>query len=334
MAEARVAVIDDFHRAFAPTDAIRRLRQRAEVAIFDAPFPSHADMARALRGYPIVIANRERTHFTEAILGQLPDLRLISNTGSHFYHVDVDAATRRGVLLANAPGGSSPSVAELTIAYIIALVRRIPQTNAAMHRGEWPVELYGSVEGKTLGILGMGKIGTRVARAAVALDMRVVAWGPTLTDERAARSGVTRVEIDDLVQSADFVSVHLPLSDLSRSIMSRERIWRMKPSAFLVNTARAAIVDETALIDALRAGRIAGAALDVFLEEPLPRESPLRGMQNVILSPHAGWTTHESYGPWIEMTVENVIAYLDGAPIRIHNPEALAAHAGLPGGRP
>lgn len=320
---SRVAIIDDYHRAFAAAAPVERLRGAAEVAIYEEPFPSQDALVSALRGVETVIANRERTQFTSGLLARLPDLCLISNTGSHFYHVDVQAATERGILLTNAPGGSSPSVAELTMALMVCLVRRIPQTDAAMRRGEWPVRVFGSLQGKTLGILGMGKIGTRVAAIARAAEMDVIAWGPTLSDERASRSGVRRVDLDDLIRASDFVSIHLPLSDLSRGLVSRPRIALMKPTAYLVNTARAAITDEPAVIEALQAGRIAGAGLDVFIEEPLPADSPLRRLDNVVLSPHAGWTTWDSYTPWIEMTVENVLAYLAGDPIRVHNPEAM-----------
>ncbi len=330
----RVAIIDDFHRAFAPHPSLLELRRVADVTIFEEPFPSQDALVEAVRDAEIIIANRERTHFTADLLARLPNLRLISNTGSHFYHVDVDAATRQGVLLANAPGGSSPSVAEMTIGFIIALVRRIPATDAAMHRGEWPFELFGSVQGKQLGILGMGKIGTRVAAAARAMEMDVVAWGPTLDDARAARSGVRRIEVDELMSTSDFVSIHLMLTDLSRGLVDRRRIGLMKPSAFLINTARAAITDEAALTEALAERRIAGAALDVFMEEPLPADSPLRRLDNVILSPHAGWTTHESYGPWIAMAVENAIAYIAGDPIRIHNRAALQVAPPLAGEGP
>jgi phosphoglycerate dehydrogenase-like enzyme len=321
----RVVVIDDFHQAYRSAPGMPLLRERTDVTIYETPFPTEDELVAALQGVEIVVANRERTHFTAELLDRLPDLRLISNTGTHFYHVDVEAASRKGVLLCNAPGGSSPSVAELTIAMMVALVRRMPQNDAAMRRGEWPMELFGSIEHKTLGILGMGKIGTRVARAANALEMRVIAWGPTLTDERAAKSGVERVELDDLMRQSDFVSVHLTLSDLSRELVSRERIAMMKPTAYLINTARAAITDESALVEALQKQQIAGAALDVFLEEPLPANSPIRQLENVLLSPHAGWTTLEAYGPWVEMTIENALAYLDGAPIRVHNPDALEA---------
>ena len=319
----KVIVIDDYHHAFGHSDAIKRLRQTADVTVYEDPFPSQNALVEALHGIEIIIANRERTKFTSQLLGKLPDLRLISNTGSHFYHVDVPEATRLGILLTNAPGGSSPSVAELTIAFILSLTRRIPQNDAAMRRGDWPIELFGSVQRKTLGILGMGKIGTRVAKAASALEMRVVAWGPTLTEERAARSGVQRLELDDVMRESDFVSIHLPLSELSRGLVSRERVGLMKPTAYLVNTARAAITDESALLEAVAAKRIAGAALDVFMEEPLPQDSPIRHLENLLLSPHAGWTTHDSYGPWVDMTVENVLAYITGSPIRVHNPDAI-----------
>jgi phosphoglycerate dehydrogenase-like enzyme len=321
----RIVVIDDFHQAYRSAPGTPRLRERADVTIYEEPFATQDELVQALQDAEIVIANRERTHFTAALLDRLPALRLISNTGTHFYHVDVEAASRKGVLLCNAPGGSSPSVAELTIAMMVALVRKMPQNDAAMRRGEWPMELFGSIEHKTLGVLGMGKIGTRVARAARALEVRVIAWGPTLTDERAAASGVERVELDELMRQSDFVSIHLTLSELSRGLVSRERIAMMKPTAYLINTARAAITDEPALVEALQQGRIAGAALDVFLEEPLPSDSPIRRLENVLLSPHAGWTTLEAYGPWVEMTIENALAYLDGAPIRVHNPEAQSA---------
>ena len=211
----------------------------------------------------------------------------------------------------------------MTIAFMISLIREIPQQDAAMRRGEWPVHLVGSIQGKTLGILGMGKIGTRVARAAQALEMRVVAWGPTLTDARAHAAGVRRVELDELFPISDFVSIHLSLSDMSRGLVDRRRLALLKPTAYLINTARGAITDEAALIEALREHRIAGAALDVFVEEPLPVDSEFRTLDNVLLSPHAGWTTHESLDPWIEMAVENVLAYLQGDPIRVQNPEAL-----------
>ncbi|HEY3118887.1 MAG TPA: D-2-hydroxyacid dehydrogenase family protein [Chloroflexota bacterium] len=319
----RVVVIDDDFHVFEKHPAIARLRQAADVTVYEQAFPSQDGLVEALRGVPVIIANRERTLFPCELLKRLPDLRLISNTGTHVYHVDVDAATERGILLCNAPGGSSPSVAELTIGFILTLARGIPANDDAMHDGAWPIHLWSSVQGKTLGILGMGKVGTRVAHGARGLEMDVVAWGPTLNDERAASAGVRRVELDDVFPQADFVSNHLMLSDLSRGLIDRRRLSLMKPTSFLINTARGAIVDEAALVEALKQGSIAGAALDVFVQEPLPADSPLRKLDNVLLSPHAGWTTHEAFGPWIEMVVENILSYMDGKPIRVQNPDAL-----------
>jgi len=318
----RVAVIDDYYRAFAGQDAVRRLQDVAEVTIYEKSFPSQDALVEALRGVEAVIANRGHTQFTAELLARLPDLRLISNTGNHLYHVDADAATRQGILLTNAPAASAPAIAELTICLILALVRRIPNNHALIRSSGWPTELPGWVHGKILGLLGMGKIGVRVARAARALDMEVVAWGPTLTDERAKQHGTRRIELDDLIRTADFVSIHLALSELSRRLMSRERIALMKPSAYLINTARAAITDEEALIEALSTGRIAGAGLDVFTLEPLPKDSPIRKLDNVVLSPHI--TTRESYGPWVVKTVENVLPYMAGNPVRVQNLEAMA----------
>ncbi len=318
----KVAVIDDYYGAFAEQEPIKRLQDVAEVTIYEKPFPSQDTLVEALRGVDAVIANRGHTQFTAELLVRLPDLRLISNTGGHLYHVDADAATRQGILLTNTPAVSAPAVAELTICLMLALVRGIPNNQALIRSGGWPTELLGWVHGKILGILGMGKIGVRVARAARALDMEVVAWGPTLTDERAKQHGTRRIELDDLIRSADFVSIHLALSELSRGLLNRERIALMKPSAYLINTARAAITDEEALIEALSTGRIAGAGLDVFTQEPLPKDSPIRKLDNVILSPHI--TTRESYGPWIAKTVENVLAYMAGNPVRVLNPEAMA----------
>ena len=318
----KVAVIDDYYGAFAGQEPIKRLQDVAEVTIYDKPFPSQEALVEALRGVDAVIANRGHTQFTAELLARLPDLSLISNTGGHLYHVDADAATRQGILLTNAPAVSAPAVAELTICLILALVRRIPNNHALIRSGGWPTELLGWVHGKILGILGMGKIGVHVARIARVLDMEVVAWGPTLTDERAKQHGTRRLELDDVIRTADFISIHLALSDLSRGLISRERIAFMKPSAYLINTARAAITDEEALIEALSTGRIAGAGLDVFTQEPLPKDSPIRKLDNVVLSPHI--TTRESYGPWIAKTVENVLAYMAGNPVRVLNPEAMA----------
>jgi len=304
----RVAILDDIHHAYEHTAGVRRLRERAEVRIFDAPF-GHA---AALAGFDALVANRERTKFTRELLGELPDLRIIAQTGNHAYHVDLAAAEARGVVVAKATGGFSYGAAELTIGLMIALTRQIVAVDAAMKRGEWQTPLTHVLHGKTLGIVGLGHVGRHVARVGQALGMRVAAWGPRLTDAAAADAGVERHELDDLMRVADIVSVHATLSPESRGLLDARRLSLMKPTAYLINTARGAIVDESALVSALRERRIAGAGLDVFDGEPLPINHPLTKLPNVVLTPHIGWPTDDAYARFAEAAADVLLAYLDG----------------------
>ena len=317
----RVTVLDDYQRAFEPTEAIRRLRQKAEVLILTEKLPSEAAVAQALKGSQAIIPVRERTKFTASLLSALPDLELISQTGNHAYHVDLEAATNRGVVVSLAPGGNSTT--ELTIALMLAVMRRIPQSDRAMRRGEWPLVLGYVLKGKTLGILGLGRIGTEVANIARAFGMKVIAWGPTLTSERAAKSDVTFMPLNNVLMTADVVSVHLALSDESRNLLDEKRLRLMKNSAYLVNTARGAIIDEIALTKLLKENAIAGAALDVFVEEPLPGNHPLIALDNVVLAPHLGWPTDLSFEHFAENAVTNILDYMEGKLTRALNPEAL-----------
>lgn len=317
----RVTVLDDYQRAFELTEAIRRLRQKAEVRILTEKLPSDGAVAEALKGSQAIIPVRERTRFTASLLSALPDLELISQTGNHAYHVDLDAATKRGVVVSLAPGGNSTT--ELTVGLMLAIMRRIPQSDRAMRRGEWPLVLGYVLKGKTLGILGLGKIGTEVAAIAHAFGMRVVAWGPTLTAERAAKSNAAFMSLEDLLRTADVVSVHLALSEQSKNLLNEARLRLMKKSAYLVNTARGTIVDENALIELLKEKAIAGAALDVFLEEPLPQNHPLLALDNVVLTPHLGWPTDSGFEGFAENAVANILDYMEGKLTRALNPEAL-----------
>jgi phosphoglycerate dehydrogenase-like enzyme len=317
----RITVLDDYQQAFEPTEAIRRLREKAEVRILTEKLPSEAAVAEALAGSQAIIPVRERTKFTASLLHALPDLEFISQTGNHAYHVDLEAATRKGVVVSLAPGGNSTT--ELTIGLMLAVMRRIPQSDAAMRRGEWPLVLGYVLKGKTLGILGLGKIGTEVAAIARAFGMEVVAWGPTLTAERAAKSNATLLSLEELLRSADVVSVHLALSEQSKNLLTEARLRLMKKSAYLVNTARGAIVDERALVELLRQRAIAGAALDVFIEEPLPKNHPLLALDNVVLTPHLGWPTDSGFAGFAENAVANILDYLEGKLTRALNPEAL-----------
>jgi phosphoglycerate dehydrogenase-like enzyme len=255
------------------------------------------------------------------LLKALPNLEYISQTGNHVYHVDMDTATEQGIVVSLAPGGNSTT--ELAFGLMLAIMRRLPQSDRAMRRGEWPLVLGYVLKGKTLGILGLGKIGTEVAAIGRAFGMKVIAWGPTLTAERAAKSEVTFMPLDEVLKTVDVVSVHLALSDQSKNLLNEARLRLMKKSAYLVNTARGAIIDETALVKVLKENAIAGAALDVFVEEPLPKNHPLLELDNVVLAPHLGWPTDSGFEGFAENAVTNILDYMDGKLTRALNPEAL-----------
>jgi phosphoglycerate dehydrogenase-like enzyme len=317
----KVTVLDDYQRAFASTDAIKRLREKAEVQILTEKLSSDAAVAEALHGSQAIIPVRERTKLTASLLERLPGLEYISQTGNHVYHVDMEAATRRGIVVSLAPGGNSTT--ELAFGLMLAIMRRIPQSDAAMRRGDWSLVLGHVLKGKTLGILGLGKIGTEVATIARAFGMQVIAWGPTLTDERAAKSGARFMALEEVLKTADVVSIHLALSDQSKNLLDQARLRLMKKSAYLVNTARGAIVDEAALVKILKAKVLAGAALDVFVDEPLPKDHPLLELDNVVLTPHLGWPTDSGFEGFANHAVDNILDYMEGKLTRALNPEAL-----------
>ncbi|HEX6767987.1 MAG TPA: D-2-hydroxyacid dehydrogenase family protein, partial [Candidatus Binatia bacterium] len=268
-----------------------------------------------------VIPIRERTKFTASLFQRLPELEIISQTGNHAYHIDMSAATAHGVVVSLAPGGNSTT--ELTFGLMLDIMRRISQGDQAMRRGEWPLTLGYVLKGKTLGILGLGKIGTEVAAIARAFGMNVIAWGPTLTQERAAKSEASFMPLEDVLRNADVISVHLKLSDDSKNLLNEARLRSMKRSAYLVNTARGAIVDEMALVKLLQEKAIAGAALDVFVEEPLPKNHPLTQLDNVVLTPHLGWPTDSGFEGFAENAVTNILDYMEGKLTRALNPDAL-----------
>ncbi len=317
----KVTVLDDYQNVFSGLSAIDCLRHKAEVQIYTERFGSQEALIRALKGSQAIIPIRERTQFPAALLKALPDLAIIAQTGNQVYHVDIPAATEAGILVTTAPGGYG--VTELTIGLMIAVMRRIPQSDREMREGRWPLLLGRVLKGKTLGILRLGRLGSEVARIALAFGMKVIAWGPTLSRERAEKAQVNYMALEEVLQKADVVSVHLKLSDQSRGLLNEARLRLMKKSAYLVNTARGAIVDETALINVLKEKAIAGAALDVYAEEPLPPGSPLLDFDNVVLTPHAGWPTDKGYEEFAENAVENILAYMEGKLTRAVNPEAV-----------
>lgn len=317
----KVTVLDDYQRALESTEAIARLRKKAYVQIFTEKFADEDALVRTLGGSQAIIPIRERTKFPAALLGKLTDLELISQTGNHAYHIDLDAATERGIVVSLAPGGNSTT--ELTFGLMLDVMRRISRSDHAMRRSEWPLVLGYVLKGKTIGILGLGKIGTEVAAIARAFGMKVIAWGPTLTQERAEKSGAKFMALEEVLQTADVISVHLALSDQSRNLLDETRLRLMKKSAYLVNTARGAIIDEMALVKILKDKTIAGAALDVFVEEPLPKNHPLTQLDNVVITPHLGWPTDSGFQGFADNAVTNILDYMDGKLTRALNPDAL-----------
>ncbi|HYJ15885.1 MAG TPA: D-2-hydroxyacid dehydrogenase family protein [Candidatus Limnocylindria bacterium] len=317
----KVTVLDDYQHAIAPTPAIARLRQSVDVQIIHEKLADEAAIVEALKDSQAVMPIRERTKFTAALFHKLPALEYISQTGNHAYHIDMEAATAHGVVVSLAPGGNSTT--ELTFGLMLDVMRHISQGDQALRRGEWPLMLGYVLKGKTLGILGLGKIGTEVAAIARAFGMNVIAWGPTLNQARAAKSSATFMPLEDVLRGADVVTVHLKLSEESKNLLNETRLRLMKKTAYLVNTARGAIVDETALVKILRAKTIAGAALDVFVEEPLAKNHPILELDNVVLTPHLGWPTDSGFEGFAENAVTNIFDYMAGKLTRALNPEAL-----------
>jgi D-3-phosphoglycerate dehydrogenase len=328
----RLVVPDDLNDVYGSSPVFGRLRERCDVTIHTSLPITNDEAARRIADAEIVVANRERTPLKADVLDRAPNLRLIAQTGMRGAHLDVPAATARGILIAGTAGSktvpsagfNAASTVELTIGLMIAAIRRIPYGDAEVRAGRWSQFVGRELAGRKLGIVGHGRIGSRVGQIAKTIGMEVLAWSPNMTPERAAAAGVTAMDLDALLSEADVVSVHLQLTPMSRGLISRERLARMKPSALLVNTARGPIVDEDALLEMLQTGRLWGAALDVFGQEPLPQSHPLFTLPNVVLTPHVGWVSEDSYVSYFEHLVENVEAYLDGRPIpRLVNPEAL-----------
>ena len=317
----KVTVLDDYQHALENSPAIARLRKHADVRIITEKIADEKTVARELSGSQAIIPIRERTRFTASLLRALPDLEYISQTGNHVYHVDMEAATEAGIVVALAPGCNSTT--ELAFALMLAVMRRIPQSDRAMRQGRWPLVLGYVLKGKTLGILGLGKIGTEVAAIARAFGMDVIAWGPTLDQERASASQARYLPLEQVLQTADVLSVHLKLSNQSKNLLNEQRLRMMKKSAYLINTARGAIIDESALIRILTENAIAGAGLDVFVEEPLPANHPLSHLDNVVLTPHIGWPTDAGFEGFAEHAVSNILDYQAGKLTRALNPEAL-----------
>jgi phosphoglycerate dehydrogenase-like enzyme len=323
----RLAVLDDYQGLALKSADWDRLRRRGvEVEVFTEAFASQEDAARRLEPFDVLVLMRERTPFPRALVERLPKLRFMSLTGLRSASLDLAACSARRVPVSHTRAGSTSAVtAEFAFLLMLAAARDLAKAERGMRAGRWHEGISGGtvLEGKRLGLVGLGKLGSRVAGYARAFGMEVVAWSQNLTAEKAAAAGAAAVAKETLFRTADFVSIHLVLSDRSRGLVGAAELALMKPTAILVNTSRGPIVDEKAMLEALASGLLAHAALDVYDREPLPVDHPLRRMENVTLSPHLGYVSEDVYRTFWGDCVENVEAWLDGKPLRLLNPEAL-----------
>jgi D-3-phosphoglycerate dehydrogenase len=317
----RCAVLDDYQDVALRMADWSGLTPDVDITVFNRPLGSVEEIARTLRGFTMVVLTRERTAFPRALIEALPDLQLIVTTGARNPSLDVAAAREHGITVCNTPTVGNPT-ALIAMGLMIELTRHIGQESERLKAGAfWQATIGPDLDGKTLGVIGLGKLGSRVARIAQAMGMTVIAWSPNLTQEKCRTAGVSFAgSKDKLLGQADVVTIHLVLGPRSRGLIGARELSLMKPTAYLVNTARGPIVDAAALIEALQERRIAGAGLDVFDKEPLPADHPLRRLDNVVLSPHLGYVTQENFRASYGGVVEDIRAFLDGEPIRILEP--------------
>ncbi len=311
----RIVVPDDFPRAFSGTKAEERLRSLGEVQIHGDKAKTQEELIERIKGFDVVVNIRAYTRLNREVFAACPKLGLISVWGAGTDNVDLNAALDLGVTVTNTPGANAAAVAEHTMALLLALARQIPSLDREVRSGKWPKGELVQVSGKVIGLIGFGAIGKRVAKIAKGMGMGLLAWTFNPSAQRGEESGVRFVSMPDLLRNSDVVSLHVRLSDRTRGFFRREDFELMKPTAFLVNTARAGLIAPGELLYALRSKMIAGAALDVFDQEPLPPGDPITALPNVVLTPHNGGTTPEAVVNGLTMAVDNVAAFLTGKQI-------------------
>ncbi|RDV04740.1 D-2-hydroxyacid dehydrogenase family protein [Undibacter mobilis] len=313
----RAAILDDYQGVALKFADWSPVAGEVEITVFDKPFKDQAETIAQLQGFQIVAGMRERTPFPRAVIEALPDLKLLITTGARNNSFDLAAAAERGVTVCGTGTFGNPTVG-IAFGLMLELTRHIGHENARMKAGEpWQVTIGRDLEGLTLGIVGLGKLGSRVAAVGKAFGMNVIAWSQNLKPDKAKEGGATYATREELFAQADIVTIHLVLSDRSRGLITADDIGRMKKDAYLINTARAPIVDQTALLKALDDKRIAGAGLDVFEIEPLPVDHPYRKLDNVVLTPHLGYVSEQTYRKFYPDIVEDIRAFLDGKPVRV-----------------
>jgi phosphoglycerate dehydrogenase-like enzyme len=315
----RLAILDDYQKIALSMADWASLAPGVEVRAFHDTLSCEDEVAKRLSDFEIVVAMRERTPFPKSLLDKLPRLKLLVTTGRRNASIDVKAASGRGIIVAGTTMLPYPT-AELAWGLILALARNLAYEAQAMRSGRWQSTVGVGLHGKVLGLLGLGNLGGQVAGFGKAFHMRVIAWSQNLTAEHAASLGVQRVEKEELFRQADFLSIHLVLSPRTTGLVGAAELALMKPTAYLVNTSRGPIVEESALMDALSHRRIAGGALDVYNQEPLPENHPFRHLENLLLTPHLGYVTLENYRDAYGQALEDVRAFLAGSPIRVLQP--------------
>jgi phosphoglycerate dehydrogenase-like enzyme len=323
----KLALLDDYQKVAMRMADWDRLKKRGiEITVFHEAFTSVDDAARKLAPFDILGLLRERTAFPRALIEKLPNLKFMVLTGARAASLDDKAATERGIPISTTPGGGSNApTAELSWALLMMCARDLGKAERNARSGHWHAGIRNMevLEGKRLGVIGLGKLGSRVAGYAKAFGMDVVAWSQNLTEEKAAKGGARLVTKDELLATSDFITIHLVLSDRTRGLIGAADFAKMKKTAILVNTSRGPIVDEAALIAALQGGTIAHAGLDVYEKEPLPAGHPLTKVDNLTLIPHLGYVVEDSYRYFYDGTIKDIEAWLDGTPINLLNPDAL-----------
>jgi phosphoglycerate dehydrogenase-like enzyme len=317
----RVAILDDYQNVALQSADWSKLPSGTEVEAFSDHLREDQEdaLVERLADFDVIVAMRERTPFRRSLLSRLPNLRLLVTTGMRNASIDVAAANERSVTVAGTTGMST-GTSELTWGLILSLARRIHVEDRAAREGRWQTTIGPSMEGRTLGLVGLGRLGGNVARVGIALGMDVIAWSQNLTEEKAQAAGATLVSKEELFRQSDVISVHYVLSERSRGLIGAADFALMKPDALFVNTSRGPIVDEAALIDALQNRRIGGAALDVFDVEPLPAGHPLLKLDNVLITPHIGYVTSDNYRIFYGDAVEDIAAFLRGELLRVIAP--------------
>jgi len=313
----RCAILDDYQNVALESADWSKIKGDVEIKVFSEHLGAGQSVIAALKDFAIIVAMRERTAFPRAVIEALPNLKLLITTGMRNASIDTEAAKARGVTVCGTGSFGSPT-SGIAIGLMLELTRHIGYENARLHAGAtWQSTIGPDLEGMTLGILGLGKLGARTAAIAKAFGMKVIAWSQNLTPERCQEVGVGYVGKDDLFRQSDFITIHNVLSARSRGMVGAKEFGLMKPSAFLINTSRGPIVDEAALLAALRDKKIAGAGLDVFDNEPLPLDHPLRRMDNVVLTPHLGYVSEQNYKHYFAGVVDDIRGFLDGKPVRV-----------------